>query len=625
MPTNNPKLKNSFRRRPLKNINELYNEIDGWHDDIIKLLEAISDNDYDKTKQLIEEGTPIYARYKNQMTALHFAAKEKNYDILKLLIESGANTNAVDNNKETILHYFMDSHDPQIVSYLIRHGANINTQNIDKSTPLHLAAKNRAYNIVEILLENNAKQNLCDKNNTTPLHIAVREKCLVMAHMLIQHKANINAKDIEGHTPLHYAAISGHLDMLSFLILAGASLDARDIRGVTPLQLALKFKHNDIAKALVESGADVNSIDNQGKSVLDYCPLMDNRDMTSFLVKRGAKTKPIIPSELLRAEFYEDIAIEKPMDNFNNDYPLIIAAKEGRDYDAIFLIENGVDINGVDSNGITALLYYAQLNNIKMAQLLINRGAKLDVKDNCGLTALHYAACYGYDEMGKLLLENNANIDTQDNSGWTPLHSAIAYDNLSFADLLIRNGADLLIQTTRSNIQNIYQVGQIALENSSPEWVFKNYTISSLKECSIKGKFQLLRVIEHYVIRGEVDLLEVEPFIVNIINVCKSELESNIAQQKKVDLEYLEHLDKLLISVKNLLISENEEIAVNLCEIKLSMLQLLLNTNSEESFDSFDSVLHEELDDISSSKDLNSDLDRKLYEKMGEEFTEVAL
>jgi ankyrin repeat protein len=67
------------------------------------------------------------------------------------------------------------------------------------------------------------------------------------------------------------------------------------------------------------------------------------------------------------------------------------------------LIEKGVDINAVDDNGYTPLMYAAANGCYETCRLLIDSGANRDIKTAMGNTAWHFADKNGHSKVATLL------------------------------------------------------------------------------------------------------------------------------------------------------------------------------------------------------------------------------
>ncbi|XP_010266955.1 PREDICTED: signal recognition particle 43 kDa protein, chloroplastic [Nelumbo nucifera] len=83
------------------------------------------------------------------------------------------------------------------------------------------------------------------------------------------------------------------------------------------------------------------------------------------------------------------------------------------------------DVDAVDEDGRTALLFVSGLGSEACVRLLAAAGASIDHKDNSGgLTALHMAAGYVKPGVVRLLIELGADTEVEDDRGRTPLDLA---------------------------------------------------------------------------------------------------------------------------------------------------------------------------------------------------------
>lgn len=97
--------------------------------------------------------------------------------------------------------------------------------------------------------------------------------------------------------------------------------------------------------------------------------------------------------------------------------PLMHAAQNGKTEKLVDLIEAGVDLNAVDRNGTTALMFSVMANNIQRVDVLIRAGANTRAKRHTdAATALKFAARNCNIEMMKLLIESGTDKDDQMNS-----------------------------------------------------------------------------------------------------------------------------------------------------------------------------------------------------------------
>ncbi|KAL8227059.1 hypothetical protein R6Q57_016891 [Mikania cordata] len=107
--------------------------------------------------------------------------------------------------------------------------------------------------------------------------------------------------------------------------------------------------------------------------------------------------------------------------------PWWVAAKKADERTLKEIIESGDgrDVDAVDSDGRTALLFVAGLGSESCVKTLVNAGADVDHRDNVGgLTALHMAAGYVRPGVVKVLLDLGADPEAGDDRGRTALDLA---------------------------------------------------------------------------------------------------------------------------------------------------------------------------------------------------------
>lgn len=83
-----------------------------------------------------------------------------------------------------------------------------------------------------------------------------------------------------------------------------------------------------------------------------------------------------------------------------------------------YLVENGTDVNTVDSSGDTPLM---KTKSLDVVEYLVENGADIHKTNNYGETVLHIASFKGNLSIVKYLVENGAVVNKQDIYGFTPL------------------------------------------------------------------------------------------------------------------------------------------------------------------------------------------------------------
>ncbi|GMI66472.1 tetratricopeptide repeat 10 [Hibiscus trionum] len=123
------------------------------------------------------------------------------------------------------------------------------------------------------------------------------------------------------------------------------------------------------------------------------------------------------------------------------DTPLICAIAQKHFPTAVYLIDNGSNLNAMNNEGFTALHFAAVKGPKKLLQLLIARGAEVDA-NAATVTPLQLAVVEAKSDSVKVLLENNANPNTISDDYPCPLVIAIAKVSMECVKLLLKTGAD---------------------------------------------------------------------------------------------------------------------------------------------------------------------------------------
>lgn len=128
---------------------------------------------------------------------------------------------------------------------------------------------------------------------------------------------------------------------------------------------------------------------------------------------------------------------------------LHLAAFDGNRTTATRLLDEGLDIDAVGTNGFTPLHVAAVNGRAGVVIVLLARGANIGARDIWGMTPLHQAAGEGKWKVLQILaVRGEAEIDASDLEGQTPLHSAVVADAhdvegaVKCVEILLARGAD---------------------------------------------------------------------------------------------------------------------------------------------------------------------------------------
>ena len=118
--------------------------------------------------------------------------------------------------------------------------------------------------------------------------------------------------------------------------------------------------------------------------------------------------------------------------------PLQLACYFNRETAAVWLIEQGADVNAVAKNQmkITPLHAAATHGNLPIMQALLEKGANANAEQAGGFTAIHQAAHRNNVPMAELLLKFGANPNQPDGKDQSALQLAIAEENKEVAAIL---------------------------------------------------------------------------------------------------------------------------------------------------------------------------------------------
>ncbi len=121
----------------------------------------------------------------------------------------------------------------------------------------------------------------------------------------------------------------------------------------------------------------------------------------------------------------------------------ILSAKEGYTGRLERLIQVGANVNAVDENGSTALMWAAQEGHAGSVTTLLANGADVNIANVSGSTALMYAIGSGNANIVTQVLDAGADINAAEIDGYTALMYAVSQGNVNIVTQVLEAGADI--------------------------------------------------------------------------------------------------------------------------------------------------------------------------------------
>lgn len=131
-------------------------------------------------------------------------------------------------------------------------------------------------------------------------------------------------------------------------------------------------------------------------------------------------------------------------------------------------LESGADINARDEMGRTALIYAAITTQKKIIKMLLEKEADTNAQDLHGMTALIYAAGAKEENVLKDLIEAGAKINIRAKNGMTALIYAARIENIKIYRFLLEQGADYRIKDECGMTASMYALSSKKLFSFYP-------------------------------------------------------------------------------------------------------------------------------------------------------------
>ena len=397
--------------------------------------------------------------------------------VRRLLDTNPALVSARDESTNQPIHWAVMTRQPGLIDELLARGASIEAQRADGARPIQLTNgdySHRGWRDVpregtppplEVLAQLRARGAHCDICTASYIGDLDQVRRLLEQDPGLANRPSpyVTYYACSG-TPLRNAAAGGHLAIVRLLLEHGADPNLPE-EGIAPqghaLHAAVCNGHAEIVRVLLEHGAHPNVPVDSSADTLSAALARGDQPMVDLLCSHGAARS----LELLA--YYGDIRTAAAMLAANpalahDAAALENAAGEGHEPFVRLLLRyapglpstvsfgaqtaaltellfaHGMDPNGPDWLGITALHRFAASGNLEQAALFLDRGADPNARDaEYRSTPLGYAARLGRREMAELLLARGTRRSLPDDPPWaTPRAWAERRGHTALAGLL---------------------------------------------------------------------------------------------------------------------------------------------------------------------------------------------
>lgn len=372
------------------------------------------------------------------ISAYSESAINGNAAILAVLIDAGVDVDALDRNGETALMAAARSGNQEAVRLLLAAGADPNARESWRGqTALMWAAAENHRDIVQLLLDAGAEINAVSRE------FDYRDLKVKPGSVAMNFPRG-------GFTALLFAAREGAYESAELLITSGADINLADPDSTSPLLMSIINFNYDIAMRLLDSGADANITDDRGRSPLYAAVDMRRLDTSNRPVPQ--LTDQHTPLDVIgRLLEIPDLLVDAPLNHYLRPRavldgedsvlsagatPYMRAARSGDSEVMALLLAAGADPHQTLEDGSTSLMIAAghgwrdgKSNNtlaatLEAVRISLEQGVDIQASNEDGLTALHSAANRGADEAIRLLVDSGADLHALDASGNTPLDTA---------------------------------------------------------------------------------------------------------------------------------------------------------------------------------------------------------
>lgn len=261
-----------------------------------------------------------------------------------------------------------------------------------------------------------------DENNTSPLFKAAEKGSLPHVKYFLEKGCDIEASNSLGNTPLWIACAKRYPCIIEELLNNGADVNHLNHKNNPPMYSICQSGPMKIMETLIAFGAGIEYINNNGDTPLLICCRNGKHEILKFLLNFAdpefvnhkahidgfnalfASVEADHP-ECIKVLYNYGIDLNQKTDDNNSIIagatPLHLAAYYNRIDSLCELLKLGVNPNGLDINGQTALHTAVIQGHYDIIQVLKER-CNIGIKDKYGSSAINYCRD---EEIKKILID----------------------------------------------------------------------------------------------------------------------------------------------------------------------------------------------------------------------------
>jgi ankyrin repeat protein len=335
------------------------------------LCTAVENGNMEVIKLLVENNADINVKNNDGITLLMKSVN--NFEVFKYLHDKGLSLKNIDFKGNSLLFHaccpkygvYNKTPNKKVIEYILNTKIDINyTNNNGESVLIYITKNSDSFlskslnvEIVKMLLKRDIDINIKDNNGCNVFIYAIGNYFSGIFEVLTENfdDMSFNIKDYNYKNLLMYSVGGLNLEYVKFLLGSDLDINAQDNNGKTALMYATEgSRKKEVIPMLLDAGADVNIVDNEGKTVLHHEVGMNPRDnIIKDMISKGI-----------------DVNVK---DNEGRDALLYMLSRKVESssslYIAEILLENGANINTINSDGDSLLTLELKRSEIEATKL----------------------------------------------------------------------------------------------------------------------------------------------------------------------------------------------------------------------------------------------------------------